>query len=202
MVGLNVQPEGSQHKDDGTAIGDAWLKPWTLPWTELLSVTNAGYAVWEIKGLREVTPARIRGVNRRSLTGSYEMMIHMVNAKGQEEKQSVFLAQRKGLWTVTGFARAREGQPVNMCEKRKLGSLACRYTVNGLVPWQEGVQIVPAPPAPVQAAPVEAAPVQADPLQAAPLQTAPVQADPVQAAPVEAAPPPAPADQPAPSPAP
>jgi hypothetical protein len=136
LAGLNVQPDGSQYSDNGTAAGDAWTKPWTLPWSELLDVANPKYSVWEIKGLREVTPARLRGVARRSLTGTHEMMIGMINESGEEEKQSIFLAQRKGVWTATGFARWRDGEFVNLCERRKLGSLACRYTVNGLTPWQ------------------------------------------------------------------
>lgn len=136
LVGLDVQPDGTQHKEDETLAGDAWTKPWTLPWAELLSVTYPDYRVWEIAGLREVTPARLRGVARRSLTGTHEMMIRMVDAKGQEEKQSIFLAQRKGQWMATGFANWRGGSFVSTCERRKLGSLACRYTVNGLSPWQ------------------------------------------------------------------
>jgi len=136
MVGMDVQPDGSQYKEDGSVAGDAWLKPWTLPWTELLNVTHANYTVWEMKDFREVTPARLRGVGRRSLTGTHEMMIRMVNAKGEEEKESVFFAQRKGAWMATGFAKWRDGEFVNLCERRKWGSLACRYTVNGLTPWQ------------------------------------------------------------------
>jgi hypothetical protein len=148
MVGLEVQPDGSQHKDDGTALGDAWTKPWQQHWTELLNVTHSNYGVWELKGLRENTWARLKGVARRSLTGSHEMMIRMVNARGEEEKESVFFIQRKGVWLATGFARWREGDSLNTCEKRKLGSLACRYTVNGLTPWQltEPVQPNTAPP--------------------------------------------------------
>jgi hypothetical protein len=143
MVGLDVQPDGSQHKDDETAAGLAWTKPWAQPWTELLNVTHSNYTVWELKGLRENTSQRLRGVARRSLTGSHEMMIRMVNPRGEEEKESVFLVQRKGVWMATGFARWREGDVLNTCEKRKLGSLACRYTVNGLSPWQYEP---PAPP--------------------------------------------------------
>lgn len=138
MVGLNVQADGSQHKEDeDTIAGDAWTKPWTLTWNQLLEVTHKDYTVWQIEGLREVTGPRLRGVpgSRRALTGSHELMIKMVNAAGIEEKESVFLAQRKGLWFATGFALWRNGEAVNACEKRKLGSKACRYTVNGLTPW-------------------------------------------------------------------
>ena len=137
LAGLTVQPDGSQYKDDGTLIGDAWTRPWTLTWTELLQLTHADYAVWQIEGLREVVPGRLKGVplSRRSLTGSHEMMIKMVNATGVEERQSVFLVEKKGLWTATGFAKWRKGEKIDACEKRKLGSLACRYTVLNLAPW-------------------------------------------------------------------
>ncbi len=137
LVGLTIQPDGGQHKDDGTLAGDIWMKPWTLSWTELLRVSHADYAVWEIAGLREVMPARLRGVpfNKRALTGSHEMMIKMVNAKGVAEKQSLFLAEKKGVWTATGFASWRGTDAINACERRKLGSLACRYTVPGLAAW-------------------------------------------------------------------
>jgi hypothetical protein len=64
------------------------------------------------------------------------MMISMINPQGEEEKESVFFIQRKGAWLVTGFARWRGNTLVTTCQKRKLGSLACRYTVNGLAPWQ------------------------------------------------------------------
>jgi hypothetical protein len=138
LAGLNVQADGTQHKDDGTLTGDAWLKPWTLSWTDLLNVTHSDYTVWEIKGLRETSPGRLRGVpwNRRNLAGAYEMMINMVTSAGVLEKESIFLVQRKGAWLVTGFAKWREGEIVNACERRKLGSLACRYTVTGLSPWE------------------------------------------------------------------
>ncbi len=137
LVGLTVQADGSQHKGDGTLIGDAWTRPWTLTWTELLEVTHANYTVWQIEGLREVVPGRLKGVplSRRSLTGSHEMMVKMVSATGVEERQSVFLVEKKGVWTATGFAKWRKGERVSACDKRKLGSLACRYTVPSLAPW-------------------------------------------------------------------
>ncbi len=137
LAGLNVQADGAQHKEDGTVGGEAWAKPWTLSWTQLLDVTHKNYRVWQIEGLREVTPQRLRGVpgSRRPLTGSHELMIKMVNGAGVEEKESVFLIQRKGQWSATGFALWRNGDPVNACEKRKIGSLACRYTVTGLAAW-------------------------------------------------------------------
>lgn len=137
-VGLDVQPDGSQYKDDDTLEGDARTKPWTLSWTELLNITHPQYTIWEIKGFRELPKDRLRGVSwsRRNLAGSHEMMIGMADAAGREEKQSVFFIQRKGVWLVTGFARWRSTDMINACEKRKLGSLACRYSVNGLAPWQ------------------------------------------------------------------
>jgi hypothetical protein len=138
LAGLNVQADGSQHKEEeGTVVGDAWTKPWTLSWTELLQITHPKHTVWQIEGLRENTSQRLRGVpgNRRALTGSHELMIKMVDAGGAEEKQSVFLVQKKNLWSVTGFARWRGTQRINACERRKLGSLACRYTVPGLALW-------------------------------------------------------------------
>ena len=139
LAGLTVQPDGTQRKEDeDTLLGEVWSKPWTLTWTQLLDVTHKTHSVWQIEGVREVTGQRLRGVpgSRRALTGSHEMMIKMVNAAGIEEKESVFLMQRKGQWFATGYALWRNGEPVNACEKRKLGSLACRYTVNGLTPWQ------------------------------------------------------------------
>ena len=137
LAGLIVQADGNQYKDDGTLIGDAWTKPWTLTWTELLGVTHPDYAMWQIEELREVVPNRLKGVpfSRRNLVGSHEMMIKMVTAKGEEEKQSLFLVQKKGDWTATGFAIWHKGERVNACQKRKLGSLACRYTVPGLTEW-------------------------------------------------------------------
>jgi hypothetical protein len=137
LAGLNVQADGAQHKDDGTIVGEAWTKPWTLTWTELLDVTHPTHTLWQIEGLREVVPARLKGVpaNRRTLAGTHEMMIKMINAAGEEERDSVFLAQKKGVWTTTGFARWRKGAAFNTCDKRKLGSLACRFTVPGLAPW-------------------------------------------------------------------
>jgi len=137
LMGLNVQADGSQHKEDGTLVGEAWTKPWTLTWTQLLEVTHPKYTVWQIEGMRDVTPQRLRGVpgSRRALTGSHELMIKMVNAGGDEEKQSIFVVQRKGNWAATGFAKWRKGETANACDKRKLGSLACRYTVTGLSAW-------------------------------------------------------------------
>jgi hypothetical protein len=138
LVGLDVQPDGSQYKADDTVEGDARTKPWTLSWTELLNVTHANYMVWEVRGFRELPKDRLRGVSwsRRALAGSHELMISMVNARGEAEKESVFFIQRKGVWLVTGFARWRGNDAITTCEKRKLGSLACRYTVTGLAPWQ------------------------------------------------------------------
>jgi len=138
IVGLNVQADGTQHKSDGTAKGEVWTKPWTLNWNQLLHVTHPTYNVWQIEGLREVTPARLKGVpgSRRGLTGAYELMIKMVNAAGKEERQSVFLAEKKDVWTATGFARwSDDGKLISICDKRKLGSLACRYAVPGVAAW-------------------------------------------------------------------
>ena len=138
VSGLNVQADGVQHKGDGTTVeGEAWTKPWTLTWTELLHVTHPSYTVWQIEGLREVVPARLKGVpgSRRALTGTFELMIKMVNAAGKEERQSIFLAQKKDVWATTGFARWSEGKPIAICDKRKLGSLACRYAAPGLASW-------------------------------------------------------------------
>ncbi len=146
LAGLTVQPDGAQHKEDGTVASEAWVKPWTWTWTSLLNVTHADYTVWQIEGLREVTQPRLRGVpgSRRPLTGSHELMIKMVNAGGDEEKESVFLIQKKGIWSATGFAKWRNGEIINACEKRKLGSLACRYGIPNLAPWD---LTPPAPPA-------------------------------------------------------
>ena len=137
LIGLTIQAEGAQHKDDGTVAGDVWNKPWTLSWTELLRFTHPDYSVWEIEGLREVVQSRLRGVpsGRRGLAGSHELMIKMINGKGEAEKQSIFFVQKKGVWAVTGFARWRGEEVLSACEKRKIGTLACRYNVPGLSPW-------------------------------------------------------------------
>jgi hypothetical protein len=137
LIGLTIQPDGAQHKDDGSVAGDTWNKPWTLSWTELLRVTHPDYAVWQIEGLREVAPPRLRGVpgSKRGLAGTHELMIKMVNGKGQAEKQSVFFAQKKGVWNVTGFAIWRGNELLSTCAKRKGNPLNCRYAVPGLSPW-------------------------------------------------------------------
>jgi hypothetical protein len=138
LAGLNVQSDGIQHKsDDGSLAGDVWLKPWTLTWTELLGITHPTHTVWQIEGVREVSAQRLRGVpsSRRGLAGALEMMITTMDAAGKEEKQSIFMAQKKGAWSTTGFAKWRDDQNVSACEKRKLGSLACRYTVPSIAAW-------------------------------------------------------------------
>ncbi len=137
LIGITIPADGAQHKDDGTVAGDIWNKPWTMTWTEILRETHPDYGVWQIEGLREVVSPRLRGVlsGRRGLAGTHELMIKMVNAKGQAEKQSLFFAQKKGAWVVTGFAQWRGDDVLSVCEKRKQNSLACRYGVPGLSPW-------------------------------------------------------------------
>ena len=137
LAGLNVQADGTQHKDDGTMKGAAWFRPWAQTWNELRAVTHPDYTVWQIEGWREVNSQRLRGVpgTRRNMAGDLEMMITLADASGMEERESVFLAERKGVWSVTGYARWREGRNVTACEKRKLGSLACRYTIPGITSW-------------------------------------------------------------------
>lgn len=137
LVGLTIPPDGTQRKDDGTLLGDAWNKPWTLTWTELLRFTHPDYTVWQIEGLREVVQSRLRGVpySRRALAGSHEMMIKLMDAKGVGEKQSMFFVQKKGVWTATGFAQWRGPDIINGCDKRKPATLACRYGVPSLAPW-------------------------------------------------------------------
>jgi hypothetical protein len=137
LMGLEVQPEGKQRKADDTPEAVAWVQPWTLPWTELLAVTNPDDTLWEIKGLRAVVPSRLRGALRspRSLAGTFEMMILTAKADGTEEKFSVYLVQRKGAWNAVAYARWQGVKSVDDCEKRKYGSLSCRYMVIGLAPW-------------------------------------------------------------------
>jgi hypothetical protein len=136
VAGLNVQADGMQHKSDGTVEGDVWTKPWAMTWNDILHVTHPTYRVWQIEGLRELPPARLKGFpgSRRGLAGSHEMTIKMVNAAGKEERQSLFLSQKKGVWTTTGFARWNaDDKPLVICDKIKLGSLACRYAVPRLI---------------------------------------------------------------------
>ncbi len=223
-VGLDVQADGTQYKADQTMEGDVWSQPWTMSWAELLDVTNPAYTIWEVRGFRQIAPNRLRGVpsSRRGLAGTHEVMIGMVDEKGQELKQSVFLTQRKGQWMATGFARWKGADFINLCQKRKLGSLGCRYTVTNLAVWTITETLLPPPPAPPpeaapdvapETAPVPpvvtptAAPV-AVPAPKAPKPAAPV-ATPAVVAPVAApakpaatpTPPPTPAPTPATSPA-
>jgi len=138
LAGLSVQADGLQLEgDEETVAGVVWTKPWTLTWTELLDVTHPTHTVWQIEGVREVNTQRLRGVarNRRGLAGSHELMITTMDAAGKEEKQSIFLRQTKGVWSPTGYARWQEGRNVSACDKRKLGSLACRYTVPNIAVW-------------------------------------------------------------------
>jgi hypothetical protein len=148
-AGLDVQPDGAQHRDDGDRLGEIMLKPWTIEWSEILDITNPADTVWEVRGFREVVPRRLRGVagSRRRLAGTHEIMIGMVSEAGEEVKQSVFVTQRKGQWMATGFMRwkGKDNQPVDLCQRRKLGSLGCRYTLTGLTPWT--ITESPLPPA-------------------------------------------------------
>lgn len=137
LVGIELQPDGPQRKDDGGFAGDAWLRPWTVAWSQLLDLASPDTDVWELRGVREVSHSRIRGLRRAPtpVIGAYEAMIHTVDADGVTEKVSVFVEQRKGAWQVLAYARWRNEESFDACDRKKLRSLACRFLITGMRPW-------------------------------------------------------------------
>lgn len=137
LVGISLRPDGDQKEDDGKLLGDIWLRPWTRTWSELLGVANPDTTVWELRGIREVAHNRIRGLRRapEPVIGTYEMMIYMVEASGVVEKVSVFVEQRREKWEVLAYARWRDEESFDPCDRKKLGSLACRFLITGMRPW-------------------------------------------------------------------
>lgn len=136
-VGLDVAAEGAQRRDDGSAMADTWLRPWSMPWNDLLNAASADYDVVELRGTREVSNSRIRGLRRapRSVVGATEMMVYLVDGSGTTEKVSVFMTNRRGNWSVIAYARWRDEESMNDCDRKKQGSLACRYIITGMSPW-------------------------------------------------------------------
>lgn len=137
MIGIELQPDGTQKRDDGSYAADVWRRPWTLPWSALLNETNKDQDVWEMRGIREVSHSRIRGLRRAPVPviGAYEMMVYTADAGGVIEKTSVFVEERKGGWSVMAYARWRDEESIDPCDRKKLRSLACRYSITGMRPW-------------------------------------------------------------------
>ncbi|MGE4062233.1 MAG: hypothetical protein AB7E79_02600 [Rhodospirillaceae bacterium] len=137
LIGIELQPEGTQKRDDGSYAGNVWRRPWTMPWSALINEASKEYDVWELRGIREVAHNRIRGLRRapEPVIGMQEMMIYMVDAKGVIEKASVFMEERRGDWNVVAFARWRDEENIDPCDRKKLRSLACKYSITGMRPW-------------------------------------------------------------------
>lgn len=137
MIGIDLQPDGPQKRDDVTYTGEIWRKPWTLPWSALLNENSKDYDVWEMRGIREVAHNRIRGLRRapEPIIGMQEMMVYMVGKDGVIEKASVFMEESRGNWSVAAYARWRDEESIDPCDRKKLRSLACRYSITGMRPW-------------------------------------------------------------------
>lgn len=137
MIGLDLPPDGPQKRDDATYAGEIWRKPWTLPWSALLNENSKDYDVWEMRGIREVAHNRIRGLRRapEPIIGMQEMMVYMVGKDGVIEKASVFMEESRGNWSVVAYARWRDEESIDPCDRKKLRSLACRYSITGMRPW-------------------------------------------------------------------
>jgi len=137
LVGVELQPDGDQKPDDGSYAADVWKRPWTMPWSALTNEVNKDASVWELRGIREVAHNRIRGLRRapEPVIGMQEMMVYVVNADSAIEKVSVFLEERRGSWNVAAYARWRDEDSVDPCDRKKLRSLACRYSITGMRPW-------------------------------------------------------------------
>jgi hypothetical protein len=137
MVGIDLQPDGTQKRDDGSYTADVWRRPWTMTWSALLNETNKDYDVWQLRGIREVAHNRIRGLRRAPapVIGMQEMMVYMTDSAGVVEKVSVFMEEAGGNWSVVAYARWREEESIDPCDRKKLRSLACRYSITGMRPW-------------------------------------------------------------------
>lgn len=137
LVGIELQPEGTQKRDDGTYAGDVWKRPWTLPWSALLNEAAKEVDVWEMRGIREVAHNRIRGLRRAPapIIGMREMMVYSVEAGGAVKKTSVFMEERRGNWSVVAYAVWRNEESIDPCDRKKLRSLACRFSITGMRPW-------------------------------------------------------------------
>jgi hypothetical protein len=137
MVGIELQPEGTQKRDDGTYAADVWRRPWTMPWSALLNEASKEVEVWEMRGIREVAHNRIRGLRRapEPVIGMHEMMVYAVDASGAIEKTSVFMEENRGSWSVVAYARWRDEESLDPCDRKRLRSLACRFSITGMRAW-------------------------------------------------------------------
>ena len=136
-VGIDLPPDGPQRGDDGSLAADTWLRPWAQPWNQLLNSASREYDVMELRGTRDVSNSRIRGLRRapRSVIGATEVMAYMVDAKGIIDKVSVFMTNRRGIWSVVAYARWRDEEGVNGCDRKKPNSLPCKYIITGMAAW-------------------------------------------------------------------
>ncbi len=137
MVGIDLQADGTQKRDDGSYAADLWRRPWTMPWSALLNEASKEADVWELRGIREVAHNRIRGLRRapEPVIGMQEVMVYAVDTTGAIEKTSVFMEDRRGSWTVVAYARWRDEESIDPCDRKKLRSLACRLSITGMRAW-------------------------------------------------------------------
>lgn len=137
MVGIELAADGTQKRDDGTYAAEVWRRPWKMPWSALITEASKEYEVWEMRGVREVAHNRIRGLRRapEPVIGMQEVMIYMVDTSGVIEKVSVFMQERRGSWSVVAYARWRDEESIDPCDRKKLRSLACRFSITGMRPW-------------------------------------------------------------------
>lgn len=137
LVGIDLLPDGVQRRDDGSYAADVWKRPWTMPWSALTNEANKDRDVWELRGAREVAHSRIRGLRRapEPVIGMQEVMVYMAGPDGAVEKVSVFMRERRGSWTVAAYAVWRGEESIDPCDRRKLRSLACRFSITGMRPW-------------------------------------------------------------------
>lgn len=137
MIGIDLQADGTQKRDDGGYAADVWKRPWTMPWSALLNEASKEADVWELRGVREVAHSRIRGLRRapEPVIGMQEMMVYAVDATGAVEKTSVFIEDRRGSWRVVAYARWRDEESIDPCDRKKLRSLACRLSITGMRAW-------------------------------------------------------------------
>ena len=137
LIGIELQADGTQKRDDGTYAAEVWKRPWTMPWSALTNEASKEFDVWELRGIREVAHNRIRGLRRAPVPviGMQEVMIYMSDNEGKIEKVSVFMEERRGKWAVAAYARWRDEESIDPCDRRKLRSLACRFSITGMRPW-------------------------------------------------------------------
>lgn len=137
LIGIELQADGTQKRDDGTYAAEVWKRPWTMPWSALTNEASKEFDVWELRGIREVAHNRIRGLRRAPVPviGMQEVMIYMSDDEGRIEKVSVFMEERRGKWAVAAYARWRDEESIDPCDRKRLRSLACRFSITGMRPW-------------------------------------------------------------------